>query len=134
MYCKLCGEHLYKTITFRNLFQFTYDIHFDCEELIQKGSEFVVIPVANQLVRYGYLFPREYHSSDTDFLFTKYMGVRFQNVFQYDDWSILILLDDIPDVNDLNLVLSLGDGMVIMIAMFDEQIIPTEKFEYPQET
>lgn len=127
MYCKLCGKHLYEIITFRNLFRLDYDIHHDCEGLLYEEREFAVIPIADQLVRYGYLFPIEYESSDKEFLFTKYMGVRLLEVFQYDDWSILILLDDIPDLSDLNLIVSLGEGMVIMLAMFDEQILTFDK-------
>jgi hypothetical protein len=100
-----------------------YDIHYECEELVKKGAEFAVLPIANQMVRYGYLFPVEYPESNTEYLFTKYMGIRFQELLESDDWSILILLDDIPDLSDLNLIVSLGDGLVIMIAMFDEQIL-----------
>lgn len=127
MVCKLCGKHLYEKITFWNLFKLHYDIHYDCEELIKKGSEYPVIPLADQLVRYGYLFPVEYDTSDREFLFTRYMGIRLAEVFLFDDWSILIFIDDIPDLSDLNLIVSLGDGMVIMIAMFDEQIISFPK-------
>lgn len=134
MYCKLCGEHLYKTITFRTLFLWNYRIHIKCEEIGFEKREPVVIPLDNTLIKYQYLFPVEYPDSDRLYLFMHFMGNRLIDALQEKDWSILIFLDDIPDLGDLKLIISLGDGVVMMIVMFDEQIWSPSETKKAQES
>ena len=123
MYCKLCGKHLYETITFDNLFRWNYVMHRQCERLHVVHKECIAVPMMNQMVLYDYLFERGYPDSDLDFLFTTYAGKWLSRVLKMSNWSILIFLDDINDSGDLPLVLELGSGTVIMLAMFDEEII-----------
>lgn len=120
MYCKICGEHLYKELSWRSIFKWNYIVHLDCEESLHQQDDFAVVPMLDQLVYYDYLFPFGYDGADNEFIFTSFFGSRLENYLERSDWSILILLDDIIDSADLALVVQLGSGMVIMLSTFDE--------------
>ena len=97
MYCKLCGRHLYETITFTNLFRWNYVMHVKCENAFVLREEHVTVPMLDQLVYYDYLFPQGSERADKDFLFTRYLGDWLEKALENRNWSILILLDDIKN-------------------------------------
>lgn len=124
MYCKLCGKHLYETITFTNLFKWNYEMHRECEALYIEDRPIQVFPLADKMVHYEYLFERGYEQADHGYLFKKYMGNIFTKMINNETWSILILIDDILDANDLSLIFQLGTETVYLVSTFAEIEIP----------
>lgn len=121
--CKLCGRHLYETITFSNLFRWRYDMHPACERTYHKHDDFIVVPMLDQLVHYDYLFPKGYEESDRTYLFERYLGTRLWQLMQETTFSLVVLLDEMEDQDDLSLVIGLGDGNVLLLVLFDETVV-----------
>ena len=118
MYCKLCGKHLYESITLEILFKWNYDLHMECEKRCIQTSEYHVFPLEDTMVYYDSLLDDFYEASDDDFLFTKYMGLKLHQAITNHNRSMIVLGDDIRETNDLLHVLHLAGEKVIMITLF----------------
>lgn len=127
MYCKLCGKHLYESLSFQVLFKWNYQIHIDCEQKRRVATDFITVPIENGLVHYDYLFAEGSANADELFLFQEYMGNWFEKVLVTNEWSMIILLDELHDMNDLQLIVPLGGESVILFSLFDSILVNNEE-------
>ncbi|AIO18787.1 hypothetical protein KQ51_00907 [Candidatus Izimaplasma bacterium HR1] len=123
MFCKLCGEHLYKNITFRNIFKSNYYIHEECENLLNKNSEYTTFPLLEKLVFLDYLFEEKYEESDSDFLFLKYGQYLIERMNVNKDWSVVMFVENEIDSETMMLIINLAEKAILLISVFNENIM-----------
>ena len=125
IYCKLCGEHLYKKLSFENLFKFHYHIHIECEKRLIITSDFVTIPLPNKLLLIDYLFEGNYEKADEDYLFTKYFHHLLKKALDNKEWSILLFNDVFVTEDDWMTLFQLSEGNILVLQIFYENIMKT---------
>lgn len=123
MICKLCGEHLYKNITFENIFKFHYYLHRKCEEKLNENEIYYTFPMLNKLVFRDYLFEERNSESDIDFLFQKYSHLLYERMTKNKSWSIVVFTEEKLLKDDLILITELSDYALLFCSVFNENII-----------
>jgi hypothetical protein len=123
MNCKLCGEHLYRNITFYNLFKYHYYIHKECEEKVNRSKDYIVFPLLDKMVMYDYIFEERYEESDKDYLFFKYANILLEKALNNIEWSIIVFIDDSTDNETIILTTKLAEEKIIFISIFNENFL-----------
>jgi len=123
MYCRLCGEHLYKEISFRNLFKMKYNIHIKCEKILDVKEQEVYIPIDQQVIKYVWLFDYKKDNIAYTYIEEKLMGDIIYRQVQSKDWSILYYYDEIeydtlPDM-DKYLLVKLCEESLLFLSLFN---------------
>jgi len=123
LYCKLCGEHLYKKITFQNLFKFNYFVHEECEKKLNKNIEYNTFPLMDKLVFHDYLFDEFCKDSDLDFLYRMYAENFYERMLKNKEWSIVVFIEAKLDVNTVILVTKLAEKAILFCSVFNENFL-----------
>ncbi len=123
MNCKLCGEDLYKSLTFYNLFKYNYYIHKECEEKANRIEDYIVFPLLDKMVMYDYIFEEKHEESDEDYLFTKYANVLFERALSNGKWSIIVYIDDSIDNETMILTIKLAEEKIVFLSIFNENFL-----------
>ncbi len=123
MYCRLCGEHLYKQITWVNLFKFNYNVHYECEEKMKRNDDYITFPLLDKLVMMDYLFEERYEKSDDDFLNDNYFKFLYERMLKNREWSIVIIVDTKLSSEDVILVTKLASSKILFIRLFNENFM-----------
>lgn len=123
MYCKLCGEHLYKKITFKNLFKLDYDLHIECEDLLNLNKEYMAFPVIDKLIFLDYLFEESFEESDAEFLYNKYSYLLYDRLLNNKDWSIVMFCEFKIENDDMILVIELAEKSLLLLNVFNENFM-----------
>ena len=120
MYCKLCGEHLYKDITVNNIFKLRYNIHHNCELKLNKFENYLTYPLLDKLVLHDYLFEDKYENSDSGFLDEEYSYLMYNRLLNNREWSIVIFVSKRIENDTLILITKLADNAILFCSVFNE--------------
>ncbi|MCK5388080.1 MAG: hypothetical protein KAJ22_02245 [Candidatus Izimaplasma sp.] len=88
--CVVCGEDLYKRITFFNIFKTKYFEHIKCINKLQFNNDRLIIPITNNLVYYDYLFIEIDSRYNVEYFETKYISIILDRNLNDSSWSILL--------------------------------------------
>lgn len=121
MYCKICGEHLYKDLDIRVLFKTKYEVHKVCEKYMYLESSLQVIPITNNVIHFESLLPYKIKVNE-DYIFT-YNILRILEKYQDTSlWSVVFIYDeeDYISLNDETkyLLLHLGQKPIVFISLY----------------
>lgn len=128
MYCKLCGEHLYKELSFSTLFRWNYWIHDSCLATLQT-DQYTSYPFGRFQCHVLYLFPLGYEASDEEFLFIKYGHYSIEKILSTTTWSIVLLIDDMNHYQILRMIEPLLSGDLWLIGLFEKYLVETDERE-----
>ena len=121
MYCKVCGEHLYKDLDIRVLFKTKYEVHKVCEKYMHLESSLEVIPITNNVIYFEYLLPYKININE-DYIFTHNI-LRVLEKYQATYlWSAIFIYDE-EEYESLNdetkyLLLHLGQNPIVFISLY----------------
>lgn len=127
MYCKLCGKHLYKKITFRNIFKLDYEVHEECENKMKRNNDYNTFPFLDKLLQIDYLFEERFDDSDEEFLYNKYSIYLFERMLENKEWSIVIITDWELSHETLILVTKLAERVVLVLNVFNENFMKSSE-------
>lgn len=119
LYCKLCGKHLYKNISFKNIFKLDYQIHDECEKLLNVNSSYITVPFMDKLLLIDYLFEEKSAESDVEFLYEKYSYLYFDRLLCSEEWSIVLIVDEVIEEIVLVLVTKLAEKALLIFNVFN---------------
>ncbi len=123
MNCPVCNIHLYKNITFKNLFLFSYHHHHKCMVLLDTFYDPVCIPIDGNQIMLEYIVEGN-RNLNYDYLVFMKFGRVIEKYLTANDWSILIWDDQnhFFDVDSLTLTLifSLANKPIIVLSAFLE--------------
>ena len=91
--CEVCGEDLYKRITFSNIFKIKYFEHMKCMSKLYFNNDRLIIPITNNLVYYDYLFLEIDSRYNAEYFETKYLSKILDRNLQDSTWSILLFYE-----------------------------------------
>ncbi|QMS84306.1 hypothetical protein [Candidatus Xianfuyuplasma coldseepsis] len=125
MYCKLCGEHLYKELTFSTLFRWDYWIHDSCLATFHM-DQYTSYPFGRFQCHVWYLFPVGYEASDEEFLFLKCGHHIVEKIINNRNWSIVLFIDDMNQYQMLHMIEPLLNGDLWLIGLFEKYLVETD--------
>jgi len=123
MQCKLCGRHLYETMSFAILFKWNYHLHPACEQRRLSFDQAAAFPLFDKMAVYDALFEAGSTLGDTAYLHAFHLRERYLEWVELQDRSIVVFVDDLDDMGDLRLLAPLAVEQVILFSLWRMEIV-----------
>lgn len=95
--CKICGNSLYQSINFKNMFKMNYEVHDTCLNNLTFNYEEEAIPIQSNMIILDYAFERINLDYDEDYLWQSFFGKVLLRQIKSKRWSMIIILDEMVD-------------------------------------
>ena len=124
--CKICGSNLFKSITFTNMFKLNYYVHDECLKKLEYNSENIVIPIEENIIIYDYIFTGIPGGFNYEYLWFNYFFKVIDKYVESDEWSMMIIHDELIDDFFLNynpyLVINLTNKPILLVSLKEENL------------
>ena len=128
--CRICGENLYKIITFNNIFITNYEFHTNCIDKLDINLEEEVIPIESNIIIYDYVFNNVNANINEEYLWLRYIGNLIEKHTHIEKWSMIIIYDDFIEIflKKMNpyLLINLTNNPIILLSLKRENTVNLE--------